>query len=61
MKKFKDNLNPDVMGGAPILGVNGLILKSHGSSNAKTIKNVVLKAVNLAENDIVGNIMRVVC
>ena len=61
MKKFKDNLNPDIMGGAPILGVNGLILKSHGSSNAKTIKNVVLKAVNLAENDIVGNIMRVVC
>ena len=61
MKKFKDNLNPDIMGGAPILGVNGLILKSHGSSNAKTIKNVVLKAVNLAENDIVGNIKRVVC
>lgn len=61
MKRFKDNLNPDIMGGAPILGVNGLILKSHGSSNAKTIKNVVLKAVNLAENDIVGNIKRVVC
>ena len=61
MKKFKDNLNPDIMGGAPILGVNGLILKSHGSSNAKTIMHVVLKAVKLAKNDIVGNIRRAVC
>ncbi|HOD92435.1 MAG TPA: phosphate acyltransferase PlsX [Clostridia bacterium] len=61
MKKFKANLNPDIMGGAPILGVNGLIIKSHGNSKAKTIMNVVLKTVSLVENDIVGNIKKAVC
>jgi len=61
MKKFKANLNPDIMGGAPILGVNGLIIKSHGNSKAKTIMNVILKTVSLAENDIVGNIKKAVC
>jgi glycerol-3-phosphate acyltransferase PlsX len=58
MNKFKANLNPDIVGGAPILGVDGLIIKSHGNSKAKTIMNVVLKTVSLAENDIVGNIKR---
>ena len=61
MKKFKANLNPDIMGGAPILGVNGLIIKSHGNSKAKTIMNVVLKKDSLVENDIVGNIKKAVC
>ncbi|MFA5341286.1 MAG: phosphate acyltransferase PlsX [Clostridia bacterium] len=61
MKKFKASLNPDIMGGAPILGVNGLIIKSHGNSKAKTIMNVVLKTVSLVENDIVGNIKKAVC
>ena len=60
LKKFKDNLNPDIMGGAPILGVNGLIIKSHGNSKKRTIKNVVLKTVSLLENDIVGNIKKAI-
>jgi glycerol-3-phosphate acyltransferase PlsX len=60
LKKFKDNLNPDIMGGAPILGVNGLIIKSHGNSKVRTIKNVVLKTVSLLENDIVGNIKKAI-
>ncbi len=57
---FKKTIDPDTMGGAPILGVNGLIIKSHGNSNSKTIKNVVLKTVYLLENQIVDKIKRVV-
>lgn len=60
LKKFKANLNPEIMGGAPILGVNGLIIKSHGNSSDKTIMNVVLKTVILVENDIIGNIRKAV-
>lgn len=60
LKKFKANLNPDVMGGAPILGINGLVIKSHGNSNAKTIMNVIIKTVSLVENDIIGNIRKAV-
>lgn len=50
LNEFKKTLDPDINGGAPILGVDGLVLKSHGSSNAKTIRYVVLKACDLAES-----------
>lgn len=49
MKQFKKVMDADAQGGAPILGVNGLVFKSHGSSNARTIKNVVIKAGKLAK------------
>lgn len=49
-------MNPDEVGGAPILGVNGLVMKSHGSSGVKTIKNVILKTTTLVKADITGHI-----
>lgn len=52
-KDFVSTVDPDVNGGAPILGVNGLVVKSHGSSNAKAIKNVIIKrAYGLAQQSI---------
>ncbi len=48
MKAFKKMMDPSEDGGAPILGVNGIVVKSHGNSNEKTIKNVILKAHSLA-------------
>lgn len=48
MKAFKKMMDPSEDGGAPILGVNGIVIKSHGNSNEKTIKNVILKAYSLA-------------
>ncbi len=56
LKKFFTPMDPDIVGGAPILGVNGLIIKSHGSSNALTIKNVISKTARLAHADITGHI-----
>ena len=32
-------------GGAPMLGLNGLVVKAHGSSTAETFKNAVLQCV----------------
>jgi glycerol-3-phosphate acyltransferase PlsX len=55
---FKKSMDPDVNGGAPILGVDGLVIKSHGSSNARTIKHVILKAVTLAESDFISDIKK---
>lgn len=49
-------MNPDIVGGAPILGVEGLVMKSHGSSKVLTIKNVIAKTVRLVEADITGHI-----
>ena len=60
MKKIlKTKLDSDENGGAPILGINGLVLKSHGNSEARTIKNVVIKAYNLAQTSFQEKIIEV--
>lgn len=43
-------------GGAPILGVKGVVLKSHGSSDALAIKQTILKAIPFVENRVVDTI-----
>ena len=53
MKEVKKVLDPDENGGALIIGVNGLVLKSHGNSNVRTIKNVILKASILGKTRII--------
>jgi len=58
IKEFKNKLDPDINGGAPILGVDGLVIKSHGNSNAKTIKHAVLKGYHLAKSGIVEELKK---
>ena len=48
LKKLKKQIDPEELGGTPILGVNGIIYKCHGNSKAKAIKNTVLKACSSA-------------
>lgn len=43
-------------GGAPLLGLNGLVIKTHGSSKAVEIKNSVLQAITFKEQNINGKI-----
>jgi glycerol-3-phosphate acyltransferase PlsX len=38
---FKKKLDYTEYGGAPLLGINGLVVKAHGSSNAKAFKNAI--------------------
>jgi glycerol-3-phosphate acyltransferase PlsX len=49
LRKFRGTMDADENGGAPLLGVNGLVIKSHGNSKDTTIKNVILKTAILAE------------
>ncbi len=42
-KDFKRKFDADELSGAPVLGINGLVIKSHGSSKAKTIRTAILK------------------
>lgn len=39
-------------GGAPLLGLNGLVVKTHGSSTAKEISNSIIQCVTFKEQDI---------
>ncbi len=43
-------------GGAPLLGLKGLVVKTHGSSKAVEIKNSILQCVTFAEQDVNGKI-----
>ena len=43
-------------GGAPMLGLTGLVVKSHGSSDAASIKNSIVQCIAFAQADIPGKI-----
>ena len=44
LRKVKSRLDYEEIGGAPLLGVRGLSVVCHGSSNAKAIRAAILKA-----------------
>ena len=48
LKKMKKEIDPEELGGTPILGVKGMIYKCHGNSTSKAIKNTILKACSSA-------------
>jgi len=52
LKKF----DVEQYGGAPLLGLNGLVVKTHGSSKAVEVKNSVLQCIAFKEQDINGKI-----
>lgn len=45
-------------GGAPLLGLNGLVVKTHGSAKAKEITNSIYQCVTFREQDINGRIRK---
>lgn len=47
-------------GGAPLLGLKGLVVKTHGSSKAVEIKNTILQCLTFKEQDINGKIRKVI-
>ena len=50
MRRLEKRLDYSEYGGAPLLGINGNLVISHGASNAKAIMNAILLASNLAKN-----------
>ncbi|MCR8630853.1 MULTISPECIES: phosphate acyltransferase PlsX [Paenibacillus] len=56
LNRFRRSFDYTEHGAAPLLGINGLLLKSHGSSNATAIKNAVRQARIALQNDLVTSI-----
>lgn len=54
--KLKDVMDYRQFGGAPLLGVNGHVLKAHGSSDALAIENAIRNAITMAESDAIEKI-----
>ena len=55
---LKKAVDPDACGGAPLLGVPGVVLIAHGSSNHWAIFNAVKAGVAAATNDVSGQIAK---
>lgn len=49
-----ETLSPDTYGGAILLGVDGVCIIAHGSSNAMAIENGINVARDMVENDMVA-------
>ncbi|SES66621.1 phosphate:acyl-[acyl carrier protein] acyltransferase [Natronincola peptidivorans] len=58
LRDFKKRFDYTEYGGAPFLGVQGNLIKAHGSSNAKAIKNAIRQAKAFVENKVVEEIMK---
>jgi len=57
---IKRQLDPDIYGGAPLLGVPGAVIIGHGSSSHKAIYYAVKAGVAAATNDVSGLIAKAI-
>ena len=53
---LKVHLDPNNHNGAVFLGLNGLVVKSHGGANAKGVANAIRVAASMVRNDITRKI-----
>jgi len=44
LKRFKDKVNPGKYNGAPLLGLNGIVVKSHGGADAESFVSAIAVA-----------------
>lgn len=56
LKKLKSFMDYSEYGGAPLLGVNGGVIKAHGSSNSTAIKNAINQGIKFAKGNVVEDI-----
>jgi glycerol-3-phosphate acyltransferase PlsX len=54
---LKKRMNPEVYGGAPLLGLRGNVLKAHGSSSRHAIKNAIRAAHKIVKADMLDLIV----
>ena len=41
LRTIKKRMDPDAYGGAPLLGLNGIVMKAHGSARERAIMNAI--------------------
>ncbi|MEO1508354.1 MAG: phosphate acyltransferase PlsX [Cyanobacteria bacterium J06633_23] len=56
LKRIKQRLDHAEHGGALLLGVNGVAIISHGSSNAPSIFNAIRQSKEAVDNGVIGHI-----
>ena len=52
LRSLKDHLDPNNHNGGVFLGLNGLVMKSHGGANAHGFASAVTSAIDMAQNNL---------
>lgn len=60
LREFKDSMDYEKLGGAPIIGLTKPVVKSHGSSSAEAIKNAVKQAIDWSRSGVTEAIEKAV-
>lgn len=58
LKMLRSRLDPSSVNGGPLLGLNGIVVKSHGGADARGFANAVAVAADLAQSDFSSEIDR---
>jgi glycerol-3-phosphate acyltransferase PlsX len=58
--RFKQDIDYSEYGGAPLLGVNGIVIIGHGRSNVKAIKNAIRAAKEEVERNVNAKIVEAI-
>ena len=56
IKSLKNKINPSEYNGAPFVGLNGIVVKSHGNSDAHGVAHAMHTAVSLVESKFLKHI-----
>ena len=58
IRRIRDRLDPSSVNGGPLLGLNGMVIKSHGGADAKGYANALKMAYDLAASGYAAQIDR---
>jgi len=58
LASLKKSIDYDEFGGAPLLGVNGIVFKAHGRAKAKAIKNALRVAKEAVEQNLIDHLSK---
>ncbi len=58
LAEMKKLLDPSEVGGTPFLGISRPVIKAHGSSDARAIRNAILRAREYAESGFIADVER---
>jgi glycerol-3-phosphate acyltransferase PlsX len=62
LKKMRRRLDPSSVNGGPLLGLNGIVVKSHGGADARGFANAIKVAADMASSEyaveIAGNLRK---
>lgn len=56
LRRMRQRIDPSAINGGPLLGLNGIVVKSHGGADAKGFGNAIRVAVELGRSDYLARV-----